>query len=423
MRTPTRTLAARCLLRVAASLPLLVGLPAGLAAQPAGGAHDLPELYWAARLGQGLLRDPTASHGLRLQSSPQQTTGMVLGANLTRHLSVELAGDVVETNLTVPGIGKTGEYGMLALVPQVRLRYPVLEGALVPYLVGGVGLLHGEVNDRRPRAGHVRIRGSETTAAVTLGAGLEYLVAPGVAVGAEARYLATDQHEIEIDGRRHALSVDGLLLTAGVRLQVPAGGEAAEAALADTRWWRPYFALRIGGAATLRDDLGRGIDWRTEYAGLPPFSQFYGGMLGVELGRHLALEIAAEGFEPRLTVPGFGTIGEYAVYLLIAQARVRWPILGGRVVPYLLAGLGGSFVEVNDVKPHAAALRPSGQEWGLAGTLGAGIEYVLTRHIAVGLESKLLLTGGHAITLAGERRDVRPDAVLTSLAVRVYLGR
>jgi opacity protein-like surface antigen len=422
MRALTRS--AADLRRASGALALVSALATGAAAQPSSSAAELPELYWAARLGQSVLRDPRGSHGVRMPSGPQQTTGMVLGVNLTRHLSIELAGDVFENTLNVPGVGKAGEYGLLALVPQVRLRYPVLDGALVPYLVGGVGILHGEFNDQRPRAAHVRMRGGETTAAATVGAGVEYLVAPGVAVGAEARYLATEQHEVEVDGRRQALSVDGLLLTAGVRLQVPVQGESAEAApLADSRWWRPYFALRIGGAATLREELGHGLDWRTEYAGLGPLSQFYGGMLGVELGRYFAVEIAAEGFEPRLTVPGVGTIGEYAVYMLIGQVRLRWPILGGRVVPYLLAGLGGTFVEVNDVKPHGVPLRPSGEDWGMAGTVGGGIEYLLTRHIAVGLESKLLLARGHAITLGGERRDVRPDAVLTSLAVRVYLGR
>jgi opacity protein-like surface antigen len=333
MRTPLRALVSRCLLGAAAAPALLAGLATAVAAQPAPGGADLPELYWAARLGQSVLRDPGAARGVRLQSTPQQTTGMVVGANLTPHVSIEIAGDVFENNLKLAGVGKAAEYGALALVPQVRLRHPLLDGALVPYLVGGVGLLHGELNDQRTRAAHVRMRGGDTTVAATLGAGLEYLVAPGVAVGAEARYLAAQQHEIEVDGRRQHLALDGLLLTAGVRLQVPVDGESPERALAEERWWRPYFALRVGGAATLREDLGSGVDWRTELAGLGPFSQFYGGMLGVELGRHLALEIAAEGFEPRLTVPGVGAIGEYAVYLLIGQVRVRWPILGAAWCP------------------------------------------------------------------------------------------
>jgi hypothetical protein len=65
--------AAAYLRRASTALALLAAVTTAAGAQPASSAAELPEPYWAARLGQSVLREPRASHGVRLSSGPQQT--------------------------------------------------------------------------------------------------------------------------------------------------------------------------------------------------------------------------------------------------------------------------------------------------------------------------------------------------------------
>src|SRR5262245_33366807 len=82
--------------------------------------------------------------GLRGQDTSPWTDvhdlfGFSLGANLNRYFGVELSGDRFERFPQIPPYGTIGEYGVFALVPQVRLRYPLLGAKLTPYTVGGIG--------------------------------------------------------------------------------------------------------------------------------------------------------------------------------------------------------------------------------------------------------------------------------------------
>src|SRR5512147_1862052 len=61
--------------------------------------------------------------------------GFSLGVNLNRYLGVELAGDRYEVFPDISPYGTIGEYGVLALIPQLRLRYPVFQDRLVPYVL------------------------------------------------------------------------------------------------------------------------------------------------------------------------------------------------------------------------------------------------------------------------------------------------
>ena len=66
--------------------------------------------------------------------------GFGIGANLNRYLRFELSGDRFEIFPKVRNLGTVGEYGVFALMPQVRLRYPVWHDRLVPYVIGGAGI-------------------------------------------------------------------------------------------------------------------------------------------------------------------------------------------------------------------------------------------------------------------------------------------
>ena len=60
---------------------------------------------------------------------------------------------------------------------------------------------------------------------------------------------------------------------------------------------------------------------------------------------------------------------------------------------------------------------------GLAATVGGGLEYLLTRNVALGVESKYLYTHGLTLKLAGgTTHDANLGTVLVSLGLRVYLA-
>src|SRR6185503_11773980 len=50
--------------------------------------------------------------------------GVSLGGNYNRYLGGELSLDSFERRIKVDSFGSVGEYGITALVPQIRLRYP-----------------------------------------------------------------------------------------------------------------------------------------------------------------------------------------------------------------------------------------------------------------------------------------------------------
>src|SRR5918995_6895575 len=64
--------------------------------------------------------------------------GLSLGANLGRYWGLELSADTFERRIQRSG-DTLAEFGVVALAPQLRLRYPLLDDRLVPYVVGGAG--------------------------------------------------------------------------------------------------------------------------------------------------------------------------------------------------------------------------------------------------------------------------------------------
>ena len=116
--------------------------------------------------------------------------GFSLGANVNRYFGVRAVGGQLQVFPDISPYGTIGEYGVFALIPQARLRYPVFEDKLVPYVIGGVGVAITDFNDRKPRGFGLSIQDqSSTVVAGTIGAGIEYFVADNIALGVEARYL------------------------------------------------------------------------------------------------------------------------------------------------------------------------------------------------------------------------------------------
>ena len=146
----------------------------------------------------------------------------ILGANLTRYWGLELTVDAAETGLNAPEVGKVGEFQFVSGVGQLRFRYPIWDGRLTPYLVGGGGLGYGEFNDREVLVFFFNIGGDrDYTPVGVAGGGLGYFLSDNVAIDVNARYLFGARPELEIDGRTRALDLDMVLLSLGLRLHFP----------------------------------------------------------------------------------------------------------------------------------------------------------------------------------------------------------
>lgn len=388
----------------------------GFASAPLAQDRDAPRFYLGPRMGVGVpLKDKPAS-GIDL--STDRVTGLVAGVSLGRYLGVEVAADHWESSLRPDGLHTVGEYGLFFVVPQLRLRYPLLEDRLTPYLVAGVGVSHAEFNDRKSDGVGLRIRASGTGVVGALGGGLEYFVANNISLGVETRWLISRDQEIKVGTQGGTANLDQLQATANLRLLFPEGPDAPRPAQAPA--WRPYVGLRAGGAYTIDDSAGGGLELRPENGSIGPFNLLFNVAVGVDLGRYLGLELAAESYEMNLRLSGVGLVREYSVYAFWPQVRLRYPVLDGRLVPYAIAGVGVSYAETNDAKPKGLGVDVNGDDVDVAGVVGGGLDWFLARNIAAGVETKYAIDRGHEIDVQGTRRSVTLDALFVSFGFRIY---
>ncbi len=351
--------------------------------------------------------------------------GGALGLNLNRYVGVELAVDNYELFLEPSGYGGTiGELAIWSVMPQVRLRYPLLRDRLVPYLVAGGGIGFAQFNDPKSAVFGLSVDTDASTPLGSIGGGLEYFIADNIALGFEGKYLFGGDVQYEIEGTPLETSPNAPLLMVSLRVFYP---ELRPALLAESRDQVParfYFGLLAGGAIPVNDEVFAGIEAEPE----PPayfdtFNQLFGFLVGMNFGRYLGVEVSAETSEMKLHLPGRGDIGEFANHTIVPQLRARYPMMDGRVVPYAVAGVGVSFAELNDTLPAAEGLSVDVGNTGIAATLGGGVEYFFMSNASLSLEARYLFSRGHTLTIDdGPERDGNLDSVRLSLGLRVYMA-
>jgi opacity protein-like surface antigen len=348
--------------------------------------------------------------------------GFSLGANLNRYFGFEVSGDRFELFPDVAGLGSFGEYGVFAIVPQARLRYPLLHDRLVPYVIGGVGVALTDFNDRKPNGFGVEVRDESSTLVGTLGAGLDYFIADNIALNAEFKYLFAESQTLRVGGVPHRMDISTPLTSVGFRLFFPELRSSSSDALPEPAPLRVYFDGRLGLGLPLETDLGSDIVIKPVPAAIGgELAQYFGVAFGLDIGRYWGAEFGAEGYEVALAVRGVGTITEWAFYGFIPRARFRYPMGGGRWIPYASAGVGIGHVESNDRKPPGADFNVSASGNAVAASVGVGLDYFVARNIAVGLESKYLYSPSHEVTIApGHSTDATVQTFITSFGLRVY---
>ena len=408
MRTPGR--AASLVAALASALAIVATAPAPARAEDS----DRVRYYLDIRGGESNPLVKAEDH-----------VGFSLGVNFGLHLGAELAADLYEIKLKTPGIGQIGEYGIIAIAPQFRVRYPLFGRRLVPYVFAGAGVAIGQFNDRKPPGFGLAVDADTAVPIGVVGGGIEYFVADNIAVGLEGKYIAAGNQSYTVDGVRQTQNISTGLFTLGLRMFYP---ELAPKPLAESEASPPvrfYFGVRAGGAVLLDDQIFPTL-------GTTPEPPAYGGTVntmfgvagGVNWGRYWGAEVSLEGFETQLTIPGLGTIGEYAVYAALPQFRFRYPLMNGVLQPYVLGGVGVGYAEYNDRKPHGANVKVSGTEdYTLAASVGAGVDYFVMRNIAVALETKFVTVRDQSIKINdGPTQKGNINAFFFSLGLRIFLG-
>jgi len=397
----------------------LVGVGAAfvvLAAPVAGArAEDSDQFRWYFHL---KARDTNSLTGVH------DYFGFGLGANLNRYFGVELSGDRFEIFPEYRDGRDLGEYGVFALMPQFRARYPLFGDRLVPYVLAGGGIAFTDFNDRKEPTFFYSVKDEPLTWVGTLGAGVEYFLDDNISIGVEFKYLFAGDQKLRVAGVAHKFNASTPLTSIGVRLYYPELRPAPLADAGESTPTRLYVGMRAGIAIPTDTDLTSEIEARPVPAALGGVAgKYFGFGLGLDLNRYVGVELIAEGFEVVLARKGLGSAGEYAIYTVVPQLRLRYPIEGGRLVPYGIIGVGLGHAEWNDRKQRTGRNGVKAKDDSLAAVVGAGIEYFVTRNIAFGLESKYLYSPGHEITVKGSRsEDATIQAVAVTFGLRVYLA-
>lgn len=372
---------------------------------------DRPRVYLGVRIGE--------SNPL---TKANDVASVALGASFDRYLGVELSADAYELFLDTPSQGRVGELGLLGLLPQIRARYPLLEDRLVPYLLGGGGIAFAQINDANVPT--TWASGGDLTSVRFMGAiggGVEYFVSDDVALGVEGKYLVTGAKTFDANGTKERVDMNVGVLTFGLRAFYPESDPdpARIAALRSTR--RFYVSTRFGGALRIPGSAFPGVATAPEQEILGSnLAPLFSVSIGAQLGPVLDLELSGSNYELTLRAPGAAGKAEYAVFPVLLQTRLHVPAGDPRLDPYVLGGVGAESVEVNDAGHTGVEL--DGNGFAVIGALGAGLDFFVTRDVALGLEAKYVLSRGHTLTIdGGEALRGDLDAFFVSLGLRVFL--
>jgi opacity protein-like surface antigen len=179
----------------------------------------------------------------------------------------------------------------------------------------------------------------------------------------------------------------------------------ARAAAEDSEMPRAYLQLR---SAAFNENFGVQDGW--------------GLAVGANLNYYVGLELSFDAFEEVLEYPQLGQIFEQSILNLTPQIRLRYPLGNGRWVPYVFAGPGVTFLQLNDRKDPAFHRNVEGDDTLLSGVFGAGLEYYIADNVSFSIEGKYALVQSREVTVDGNRRDVDVSTPIVMFGVRAYFN-
>ncbi|MCU0772037.1 MAG: porin family protein [Verrucomicrobia bacterium] len=337
----------------------------------------------------------------------QDMWGFGIGADLSRHVGLELAFDTYEKDFDPFGT-KIGEQSLLSLVPQVRLRLPLANEKIVPYLVAGAGIGWYDFNDplqtTSPNLPY-DVDAQGTKLVISAGVGVDFFINPHVAFNLEGKYLWLDDLDVSVNGTPGTFDMADFVGTFGFRAYLD---DAEALTLLDATEEPPvriYFGAGFGAGMIADGSWITGVELVQESASIGSAGQSVELSLGVNFGRHLSVEIPADYYEGVIQLNNLagvnGGIGEYATYAVIPSLRFRWPIKDGRIVPYVMAGFGGTYGEVNDRFENGQGVSVDSKGFAPAFAVGGGVEYFFNREVSLFGQVKYIQSWDNPIEVAG----------------------
>src|SRR5262249_31144484 len=292
----------------------------------------------------------------------------------------------------------------VTFVPAVRYRWQLDDGQSVPYLTGGVGFSSNDVHGTF--APFTTASTTQTTVVGSLSAGFDYFISENVAAGLEFRSLIHPSQDTEAtfqDPRTGHITryEDSTNLTALSLLGHPRGfagpdGSDRHFFLADhgpydTDELRGYVSGLFGYDFIWDRNTGGGTRVRDK-GGDANLTK--GGAVGVNLDRNWGAEVQLLYTMLNLRQTTGPRFAKLDVFEVLPALRYRYPLLGGRLVPFLIGGVGTSFLDTAEHRPTIESrggkrivvypqFDPGGPA--IVGLIGAGLEYFLNHHLSVGL--------------------------------------
>jgi opacity protein-like surface antigen len=416
-------------------------------AAPASRFDDTGRLYLWFESGFNFTLDRHFAGDVRIvpQSAVELGLGGGIGYNIDPHWGVEL-----QVNGTDPWIrsetrGAIGRLSMITFVPAARYRWALDDGRLMPYLTGGVGFSAND--DHGFFKPYAQSKTDSTTVVGSVSAGLDYFISENVAAGIELRSLIHPDQDAEVTYQNphtghvtrytDSLNLTAISLLAHLRFfpgqQASADGGERTFFLADhgpydTDELRGYVAGLFGYDYIFDKNAGAGVYVRDK-GGDANLTK--GGAIGLNFDGHWGAEVQLLYTMLNVRMSTGPRFAKLDVFEVLPALRYRYPLLGGRLVPFLLGGVGVSYLDTNEqrplsetrggksviVFPNFAADSPA-----IVGMIGAGIEYFLNHHLSVGLTVPLHLYSTVDSTLRQAGRKTRTGtADLSGLDVFLQL--
>jgi len=386
----------------------------------AGSIKDGFRPYVHVRVGQSRFTDAESARSVKLESpATHPTFGGTIGANLNRVLGIELAGDYTKTELHSTAGSQLGDWSLATLLAQARIRYPLMDGYLVPYLLAGGGMGLGEFSGREDFT--VDVGGSEIVPLAVIGAGAEYFVTDNIALGLEAKHLFWFSPDVRVGTRHENMQSDHISVTGGMRVYFDSLAGTLDSHRKDyepprdSDATRGYLALRVGkGLFTAGGGGEPGIDTVSGILGA--------GALGININEYFGAELASEYARVQVRSDSLGKISGYPIWTVLALARARYPVMDGRLSPYIVAGggLGKALGGGDRDRPFAdTGWVGSGQSTYVA-ALGAGFDYFLEDNVALNFEAKHTFLFETDVIYLGQPAMLDLDFVSLTGGIRIF---
>jgi opacity protein-like surface antigen len=375
--------------------------------------------YLELRIGKDTFTEPDSIQGLELDNHTRNpSAGMSVGVDLGRHVGVEAALDYNKTSLQQSSGVKAGDYSVTRALAQVRLRYPLWNDRLVPFLLAGGGVGLGEFSGREDFT--FSGGGSGLDILGVVGGGFDYFLVDNVALSLQAKYFFDFNPDFRVDGQSRTLTADSVDLTAGLRVYLDhlgrfSEGGGPEVPATDSDRFRGYLAFRGGRGFFTNRSTAAGVEI-DEVSGL-----LGEGAIGLNFNHNWGAEFAVNYSRAQLESPPLGDITGYPVFTCALLGRYRYPLLDGRVVPYVVAGGGIGFGEIGDRdQPFAVTQFGGDRDSSAVAALGGGVDYFIEDNVSVGIEAKYTTLFETDVTVAGVPATLSPEFVSLTAGLRIY---